>query len=379
MILLKLVFLYILLFSGVCQSQNIDTLWTFTGKPEWTESFAWDVMQVSDSGYVLVGCSECLQPSASGIILKLTSEGREKWSSVVPNAFLRGVAQLPNGDIIACGNTGSLANDPRPYCSRTSVDGEIVWSWEGNSGSSASFTSLCVSGESIYCAGYVRAEKNAKDIYIAKLSFSGDTLWTRSFGSALHEACYAIHADSLNGGAVLAGSKSLESGNDAYAISIDSNGSERWSKSYGTVVESETANSLLPSEKGWLVLGGSGLNNRDSNIFLLKIGPQGDSLSMIQYGDQEGEDWRAVNLTSLGKQGFLAAASIPAHGRADIHLLQFDQLLLIRRIIQIHRNRANDAAALALTSDGGCVVAGTIATDAGGTTLYVVKTGPIAP
>ena len=78
------------------------------------------------------------------------------------------------------------------------------------------------------------------DIYLLKLDYLGDTLWSRTFGGPEADHGYDISVTPDNGLLLVGTTTSFGAGNrDAYVIKTDSAGNELWSRTFGGSLSDE--------------------------------------------------------------------------------------------------------------------------------------------
>ncbi|HEX7343444.1 MAG TPA: hypothetical protein VF398_04220, partial [bacterium] len=133
----------------------------------------------------------------------------------------------------------------------------------------------------------------------------GDSLWSHTYGGIDGEAAHSI-IPSGDGGYLLAGwTASFGAGpSDMWLVKVDAQGDSLWSRTYGGS-GNEDVGAIIPSGDGGFLLAG-GTNSfgaGQADMWLLKVNAQGDSLWSHTYGGSQ-NDW-AYAIIPSGDGGFL--------------------------------------------------------------------------
>lgn len=159
-----------------------------------------------------------------------------------------------------------------------------------------------------------------RDLFIAKLTPSGDHIWSKGMGTTLDEMGLAVATDPTDaivitgsfedkmsfGGEVL----QAQGRGDIFVARYDRDGSHLWSKRFGGKDE-DIGNSIATDDKGNIAVtgwfrntidfGGPPLkSNAKQDSFIVKLGPSGQHLWSKSYGGKENDTGRVVACTSDG-------------------------------------------------------------------------------
>ena len=216
-----------------------------------------------------------------------------------------------------------------------------------------------------------------KDFYLLKLSKTGDTIWTKTYGGSTGDDEGKSVVQTADGGYMIAGTTfSFGAGSsDFYIIKTDGAGSVIWSKTYGGV-NAEVCNQLkLCSDNGFLMAGYTssyGLGTR--NNYLIRTNEFGDTLWTKSFHKNNNEQADAVQQTSDG--GFVLAGFTAIAGmQQDAYLVKTDAAGNIMWA-KNYGGALNDLVhSVIQTADGGFCLAGrSDSYGVGASDVYVVRT-----
>jgi hypothetical protein len=205
---------------------------------------------------------------------------------------------------------------------------------------------------------------------------SAQTNWERTYGGQNDEAGYSVQQTS-DGGYIIAGYTYSygAGGRDVYLIRTDAEGDTLWTRTYGGLERDEGFSVQQTIDGGYIVAGrtwsfGAGAPE-SSNVYLIKTDAQGDTLWTRTYGGEGDDDAYSVALTSDG--GYIIAGTTRSFGAGfeDVWLLKTNALgnTLWTRTYGGHL--LDRGRAVQPTADGGYIVAGSTREDYG---VYLVKT-----
>lgn len=100
-----------------------------------------------------------------------------------------------------------------------------------------------------------------KDIYLLKLDFNGDTVWSKTYGGSLDEEGLSLTVQSGEFDNILISGYSTSFGSgdkDAYLLKINTNGDTLWTKVFGQSGIDDIATTVIYNNCEWFVSGTSG-------------------------------------------------------------------------------------------------------------------------
>lgn len=208
------------------------------------------------------------------------------------------------------------------------------------------------------------------DFRVAQLDRNMNALWDKTFGGAAWDIAYAA-LPTADGGCIVVGlthSKGNGQG-DGWILKLNKNGQRQWDRKYGGENKDEfTAVAAAPGG-GWFVAGSTASTLAgDTNAWLVKLGADGRFVWEKKYGGDRNDDILAMAATGDG--GVILAGKTESSGAG-----KEDALLL--RVAADGRHlwsktsggpETDTAAAVAVTHDGGFIIAGGTDSFGGGNT-----------
>jgi hypothetical protein len=165
------------------------------------------------------------------------------------------------------------------------------------------------------------------DIYLIRTDEAGDTLWTKTFGGEGDEFGWDIRRTADDGFIIAAQTSSFGEGEiDAYLIKTDSDGDEKWSKSYGGE-KIDRIFSVRQTPDGGYVAGGItySFGEGDRDAYLLKSDASGEMEWYKNFGGTVYDVGHSVALTD--GDGYLITdygESFATYGKRDVYLIKTD-------------------------------------------------------
>lgn len=359
-------------------NQNGDTLWTRVLGGTGTER-SYKVRAVSAGGCILAGRSDSNSGlfagnfgQTDGILIRVDANGNVLWSKCYGGSeqdYLYDVVENPAGNFVACGETGS--NDGN----LAGTGSGLAWVLFVN-GTNGNFSqSVCPEGPNSSSPGFLENftvikrlnddsgyvlggftspdfnNFNQDDIWILKLTFSGQVLWSKKYGStnardglgALvdlgNNQLFAVGMLGGNGGYPNYGGGPA----DGFLLKIDAaNGDTVFTKLYGGT-DWEYFNDAIADNQGNTYMAGfsrstngffTGLPNFGlADNLVVKINNAGDTIYTLKYG---GSDFDALlSIAGNGTPDEFAVCGrtnsnngwiTGNNGNRDIHVAKFENI-----------------------------------------------------
>jgi hypothetical protein len=336
------------------------------------DEYAYSIQQTSDGGYIVAGYTNSNNGDVTGNhgnndywVVKLSDAGIIQWQKTfggTQNDYAYSIQQTRDGGYIVAGSTSSN-------------DGDVT----GNHGGS--------------------------DMWILKLSATGNIQWQKALGGTYGDAGYSIQ-QTTDGGYIAVGFTASSDGDvinhigalDDWVVKLTNTGTIEWQKSLGGTA-SEIANSVEQTSDGGYIIAGitrsydgdvtgyHGGNGYD--YWIVKLSGMG----IIQWqktlgGTEDDYTWSikqtmdggyVVGGSSLSNDGDISGN----HGNYDFWVVKLSNTGAIQWQKTLGGNFSEFGLSIQVTSDGGSIVAGSsgfvsgdVTTNQGSSDCWVVKLAP---
>lgn len=269
--------------SDVSDNAGLQDFWLVKldaiGTVSWQKSYGYQgadsgisLIQTNDQGYLVSGILDVTASGGQGNTsrsssrhaggdywaLKLNSSGDIEWSRYFGGNFTdtpQGVIQTNDNGFIIVGSSDSddtdISNNIGTYdfwIIRISAIGELIWekSFGGNQIDEARAIvesgdgNFIIAGDTRSSDNDVSANNGAADLWLIKISPSGDLIWERTIGGSSFDVARAM-VQSQTGGYILSGSSRSndfdvdenKGQNDAWVLKVDDNGNLEWETTVG--------------------------------------------------------------------------------------------------------------------------------------------------
>lgn len=356
-------------------------------------SYFQSVQQTTEGGYIVAGYQ-----SSSAYLLKLDANANPMWSKSYDGDGSRSFAsvkQTNDGGYIAVGNfTPSGSSNIKIYLVRTDANGDTLWTklYGGTLSDQAISVKQTPDGGFILAGSTTSYGTGNTNAYIIKTDANGNIAWTKTFaspGAVNTESCNEIQNTS-DGGFILTGTSGYTSNHEILVIKLNSVGDTLWTRIfyqfYSSIndTSSHVGKSVIQtSDGGYMVLGnlvvGGGLLESGQAV-MIKLNSAGDITWRNTFFFSAGIMSNTNYLNSIRQApdgGYLFAGS----ATQGSGLFTTDDAVLIKTdmngaILWTKRFASNSYLYdIALTNDGGFIVAGNTSSWGGG--AYLIKTDSI--
>lgn len=240
------------------------------GLPVWVKTFGgagrqngYDVLPTSDGNFLVIG--DTPGQSTDIKIIKIDAGGNEIWAKELGGSGIdvaQKIIPLLDGGFLLCGyTTSSGAGGSDMFIIKLDSSGTSQWSKTyGGGQSDVCFDALQMADSSYLLCGNTNSFGNGQsDGFIIKISSTGDSLWSKTYGKSESDGFYSIQFledDTLNGFILAGFTYSFGYGSsDMYLVRIDSAGEELWFQTFGGS-GLEEAHTVLPLGREWFALAG---------------------------------------------------------------------------------------------------------------------------
>jgi len=379
MVLKKLFFLFLILFSYVPVLAQVDTAWVrrYNGPGDLDDRAS--ALTVNQNGYVYITGNSGVYPSYDLTTIKYAPNGDTVWvrryntssnSENRPNA----ITIDKNGNLYVAGCSGCDSDSGDYLTIKYSSDGDTLWTrgYAGPGDGDDAATSLAVdSSGNLYVTGFSWGSGTLYDYATIKYSPFGDTLWVRRYNDPQDGADggFALKMDT-SGNVYVAGIKDAFSSSCEYnTIKYDPNGDTLWMRSYGggtvdtsdTTIGTQVTSALEVVDSGYVYVAGYSGSITSGDYLIIKYNSSGDTLWVRNYnGPGDGID--KVNAIAVDKNGnvYVTGKSTGAGTFYDYATIKYSpsgDTLWVRRY-DGPANSDDQANAIALDTGGNAYVTG---------------------
>ena len=306
-----------------------------------------------------------------------TYRGWERTFGGTSDDFGSSIAVTDDHGYIVTGLTRSFGdNVPDVYLIRTNAVGDTLWTKAHDCGSDDIGYSVAVAHD----GGFIIAgETNSigaggTDVLLVKTDALGDTIWTRAYGGTGEDMGYSV-APTEDGGYVIVGmTTSYGAGaSDVYLIRVSASGDTAWTRTYGGLQNDCGESVALTSDGGFMVAGYTdSFGAVHTDMYLIKTNAVGDTIWTATYGGGSWDYGHAIAATT--DSGFVIVGRTASFGEPDVYVVKVDASGDTLWTRTYGGTRIDRGYAVAATIDGGCYVAGfTMSTPTGFADAYILK------
>jgi len=265
---------------------------TGDGTPLWEKTYggadwdlAYDLVEMPDSGFVLVGYSYSFSGNKDGYIVRTDKNGDTLWTKVIGGSGEESISEviLDGDSLVICGSTTSYGNGGTDgLISKLGIDGNTGWTKYIGSAYDDYFNSIAKNAN-YYIAGGVRGYDfpTAKsDMWFYKLADNGNTMiYDTTFVnfSGNDDGVNDITINPLNQDALYAGyTKSwgflIDGMDDIFLGKISVNGESITAKNYGEAGEDVLYGIDMCKDNGYVFVGDSKYySTGGNNIIIIRL------------------------------------------------------------------------------------------------------------
>jgi len=327
-----LILFAIIFMSANLFAQTPDTIWTrlYGDRPGWDGyDQLYGATPTYDGGFAMNGNSTSYGDTIKGDqwVVKINSDGDTLWTAPFGDFdrrdYGRGIIETYDNCLVILGH-GRVANTTEDYRIRLfkadSLGNEL---WEKNYVAVNGFNTekiIETSDSGFAITGWT----DDRDVFLFRADSLGDSVWAKTYGGVDDDMGYDL-CQTVDGGFMIAGTtESFGAGSyDVYIIRTDSIGDTLWTRTVGTA-NYEVAYCIEKTHDGNYLVAGLGISTND-DVYLVKIQDDGDTLWTKFTGQAAGND-AANGITATSDNGFLIAGknynTINSH--SDMYILKID-------------------------------------------------------
>jgi hypothetical protein len=224
-----------------------DTIWTKTYGGINSEYGA-NIIQTSDGNILLSGKTESFGAGSVGDIylIKVRTNGDILWSKSYPDPNQEEpfhLLETKNGEFLVTGTDENVEADPRElYLLKVDINGEKLWNKTiGSVSWNWGFSTIELPDGDLLTCGQHNSKEGYSQVLVVKTSNTGNPIWQKEYGEEyLSEKGNSLKQNSDGTFTISGASYDVNTGkNDIILLKIDSNGNQIWLKSFGYSISDE--------------------------------------------------------------------------------------------------------------------------------------------
>ena len=366
------------------RTNQADGLWTKTYGGIYADGGK-ALCETPNSGALIIGYTYSWGTGASDIIAICIDEtGEELWSNTYGGSgyeYGYGVCQSHDSGFIITGYSSSFdpLHSKDVYVAALDTDGTLLWEKTYGGTKLDSGRSICQTDNGYLICGYTESfGAGENDIYLLNIDKQGTILWENTYGGSGAELGFDIIQTS-DGNFVLVGASGSDRANyDIYLVKIDAMGTVLWEQYHGApggdggydrghaVVET--------TDGGFLIIGET--NYGDAlNMLVVKTDEQGDDEWMQIYGDRLHDHGSSIIQSSDGDYVLCGRIDTTNEGSKEMRIMKITDAGVEVWSHTIATSGADWATAVIETPDQGLLFTGhTSSFGAGSYDVLVMKT-----
>jgi hypothetical protein len=332
------------------------------------------IAETADGGFIIAGSQGSLDSTDEDIVLIRTdADGYLLWRKLYGGNGLdraEDLLLLDDGGFLVVGQT-EVNGKADVFVLRTDANGDSLW-WLSRGGSQNDYGLAAVEDANgdFVITGYTHSSEVSagatdiySDVYLAKVSASGAVYWQGGWGGSNEDKGNSIAA-TADGGFVIGGYYYNDTfGYNALVIKFDANGDSVWSHAGRFKDVEEYGTGVMVLDNGDIICAGNTVENSLSNMFVLRLSEDGDSLDLNNTHGGSDDDFvlgRHLIFTSDGSIVFAGSTKSKGEGSDDFYLYSVIFNTLEKGDIEATYGGSNEdrAAGVISTSDGGFAIVG---------------------
>jgi len=344
--------------------------------------------QNSDGTYIMAGLHQVSATDFDYLAVKLSAVGDTLWTKTyggIGDEESYAMQQTTDGGYIFAGiDSSSGLGNYNIYLVKTNFSGDTLWtrSYGGSNADFAQAVQQTADGGYIV-AGYTSSfGAGNNDVYLLKTDANGNLTWSKTYGGVNGDYAFAVK-QTTDGGYILSGITSsfgispYGNINDVYVLKTDASGNLSWSKTYGQDGDDWSFGIVQNNDGGYTLTGHTNTDSTAalSDVYLIKTDANGDTLFTKSYGGTNYD--KGTALLQVSDSGFVITGSTYSfgHGSSDIYFIKTDKNGAILANSTFGGGGNDWAYTISQANDGGYTLAGyTDNFGVSNSSFYFVKT-----
>jgi hypothetical protein len=284
------------------------------------DEFGTDIQVTPDGGFIITGW--CWSPATSTdvYLVRTDGSGRKLWErrfGGTGSEYGNAVVTLPDGGFAIAGSTSSPGSSEDILLIRVGKDGEKLWEKVlGGTGDDAGFDLLSVDDGNFVVAGTTGSSGSSRDIVLLSTAPDGTLLWQQHYGGPGNQEGRSL-ARAADGGYVVAGGTdpALAGEWDAYVVRTDRLGKLRWEQTLGKGGTEYGSAVAVTGENEIMLAGRTDSLGPSMDIFLARESSLGTAFWEGTFGGARYDTASDLAVTADG--GLIIAGTTASFGKDD--------------------------------------------------------------
>lgn len=317
----------------VLKKEVFEKVWEkiYGGKDD---DIAYDIVALEDGESAIVGTCKSFDAQRTDIcVSRMSAEGKMKWTILLGGKKEdegRAITRAADGNLFILGMTKSLSNnyDRDIYVAKISLLGKMLWQRAmGGDRDEQPGGIVGLDDGSVMIVGDTESfGKRYRDIYIAKLSKEGKTIFARTVGGEKRDEARDLTRLS-DGNLALVGVRVMPKNyEEFFVMKLDQNGKQIWAKTFGDY-DDDSLESVTPTADAGMVAVGKtrSYGSEQTDLTVMKLSKNGKILWHKVYGFKYYEYGNAV--TSILDGGFMISGGTSTLGKGShsVYILALDK------------------------------------------------------
>ncbi len=364
-------------------SQPPDTLWTrwFGGSGE---DYGFDVEECVD-GFIVVGQTASF---GSGIddayVIRLDLDGDTVWTRTIggsgrEQAF--SVIQVTDGFVFSGYTSTNAQGIADAYLVKFNVDGETLWTrqYDGHTSTDQGYCVKQTSDNGFIISGFSTEFGYGDQVYLMKTDADGNLVWDTTYGGTNQDYGRAVQ-QTADGGYIIAGYSYSFGGGDAdvWLLRTNSSGDTLWTRTYGSPNGDEHAfDILIAPDSGYVMVGTTeSFGSGPYDVYVIRTEADGDTLWARWFGGSSSDNGQRAYFTNDGNIVIVGYTYSYGAGENDVYLLKIDMDGNLLWSTTFGGIWSDYGYAVKQTADDEYIIGGrTRSFGAGQSDFYVIRTG----
>ncbi|MBA3664160.1 MAG: T9SS type A sorting domain-containing protein [Bacteroidetes bacterium] len=278
--------------------------------------YAYSMVETSDGNYFITGYTQSFGGGDLDVyLIKIDPSGNLLWQKDIgsfTNEEGREIIKTSDGNYVICGSS-NLGPNSQAMLMKIDLAGNVLWTkkYGGANQEFGNSAKECSDGGFILTGQTFSSGQNG-DTYLVRTDVNGDTLWTKTYGTALADEGVCVVNNSDGSYTFVVRDSTASRDVDVRVIKTDASGNLLWNKVYSGTLK-DTPKSICSTADGGYMIGAIsrsfGWINPD--MWLLKLDGGGDTLWTRHFG---GSDHEHCHKAKEWDGGYIAVGHARSYG-----------------------------------------------------------------